>query len=58
MQKTNTGTLRKVFGKPGKYVANINCEYKYPLWKTHKITPDNLKTCSIKDIPIRIVQAA
>ena len=29
----------------------------YPLWKTHKITPDNLKTCCI-DIPTRIVQAA
>ena len=35
-----------------------NCEDIYPLWKTHKITPDNLKTCITKNIPTRVVQAA
>ena len=58
MKKTKTGTLRKVSGPSAKYFANNNCWYIYPLWKTHKLNPDNLKTCSIKDIPIRIVQAA
>ena len=58
MKKTKTGILRKVSGPSAKYFANNNCGYIYPLWKTHKLSPDNLKTCSIFDIPTRIVQAA
>ena len=36
----------------------MNCGYIYPLWKTHKLSPNQLKDCDITDIPIRIVQAA
>ena len=57
-KKTKTGILRKVCGPSAKYFSNNNCGYVYPLWITHKISPDNLKTCCIKDIQTRTVQAA
>ena len=57
MKKTKTSILRKVSGPSTKNFANNNCGYIYPLWKTHKRNPDNLKTCSIKDIPTKLVQA-
>ena len=35
-----------------------NCGYVYPLWKTHKLSPRQLKESNFNDVPIRIVQAA
>ena len=58
IKKTNTGVLKKVSGPLANYFSNNGCGYIYPLWKTHKITLDNLKTSSIKDIPTRILHTA
>ena len=58
IKKVKTGGLRKVSGPSAKHFANNSCGYIYPLYKTHKISPDTLKTCSINKIPTRIVQAA
>ena len=58
LKKTKPGSLRKISGIKAKYFANDSCGYIYPLWKTHKLTPETLKKCNINDIPTRIVQAA
>ena len=58
MKKIKTGILRKVSGPSAKHFVYKNCGYIHTLWKALKITLDNLKTCSIKDIPTRIVQVA
>ena len=56
--RTKTGNFNKATGSKAKYFSNMNCGYIYPLWKTHKMSPDKLKECTINDIPVRIVQAA
>ena len=40
MKKVKTGGLRKVSGPLAKHFANNSCGYIYPLYKTHKISPD------------------
>ena len=32
--------------------------YAYPLFKTHKVTPDSFNNISIFDLPTRILQSA
>ena len=56
--RTKTGNFSKATGSKAKYFSNMNCGYIYPLWKTHKMSPEKLKECAINDIPVRIVQAA
>ena len=58
LKKTKSGGFRKISGIKAKYFANDNCGYIYPLWKTHKLTPETLKNCNLNDIPTRTVQAA
>ena len=56
--RTKLGYFSKATGSKAKYFSNTNCGYIYPLWKTHKLSPEKLKECVIDDIPVRIVQAA
>ena len=57
-KKAPSGNLRKCTGSTAKYFANENCGFIYPLWKTHKLSPEELRHCNITEIPIRVVQAA
>ena len=57
-KQTPAGNLRKCSGSTAKYFANENCGFIYPLWKTHKLSPERLKQCNITEIPIRVVQSA
>ena len=46
---------------PGSIAKHFICEtpgYSYPLFKTHKLTPEQLKHASIFDIPTRLLQSA
>nr|CAB3263301.1 uncharacterized protein LOC108950347 [Phallusia mammillata] len=56
--KEYSGCLRKVPGPSAKYFSNTQPAYVYPLFKTHKLTPEQLRTCSIDRIPIRLLQSA
>ena len=49
---------QKIPGPTAKYFSCKNPGYAYPLFKTHKLQPDNLKTISIFDIPVRLLQSA
>ena len=56
--KIKLGTLRKATGSTAKFFSNMNCEYINPLWKTHKLSLEQLKEFKIYDIPVWIVLAA
>ena len=49
---------QKIPGPTAKYFSCKTLGYAYPLFKTHKLQPDNLKTISIFDIPVRLLQSA
>ena len=51
--RTKLGNFSKATGSKAKYFSNMNCGYIYPLWKTHKLSPEKLKECVINDIPVR-----
>ena len=43
VKKTSFGILRKTSGSVAEYLSNESCGYIYPLWKKHKLSPENLK---------------
>ena len=52
--RTKLGTLRKAIGSSAKFFSNMNCRLVQPLWKTHKLSPEQLKECNINKTPIRM----
>ena len=58
IKQTPSGNLKKCIGSTAKCFANQNCGFIYPLWKTHKLSPEQLKQYALKQIPTRVVQAA
>ena len=57
-KQTPQGNLRKCTGSTSKYFDNENCEFIYPLWKTHKLSPERINEFNLTEIPIRVVQSA
>ena len=55
-KQTPSSILRKCTGSTAKY--SENCGFIYPLWTTHKLSPERLKQFNLTEIPIRVVQAA
>ena len=49
---------QKIPGSVAKFFSSNRPEYAYPLFKTHKLTPDALSNVSVFDIPIRLLQSA
>ena len=56
--KTKTGRIMKMPGPEAKYFDNFDLGYVYVLVKTHKMKPEQLVSCNVHDIPVRLVQAA
>jgi len=56
--KCKNNTYRKVNGASAKYFRCDTPVYSYPLFKTHKLTPENLLNVDIKEIPVRLLQSA
>ena len=57
-KQTPARNLRKCTGSTSKYFDNENCEFIYPLWKTHKLSPERINEFNLTEIPIRVVQSA
>ena len=51
-------SYKKIPGPTAKQFFCKTHEYAYPLFKTHKLQPDILKTIFIFDIPVRLLQSA
>jgi len=51
--KCKNNAYRKVNGASAKYFRCSTPAYTYPLFKTHKLTPENLLNVDIKEIPVR-----
>ena len=49
---------QKIPGPVAKIFSSNRPGYAYPLFKTHKLTPDALSNVSVFDIPIRLLQSA
>ena len=49
---------QKIPGPVAKFFSSNRPGYAYPLFKTHKLTPDALNNVSVFDIPIRLLQSA
>jgi len=56
--KCENNAYRKNNGASAKYFRCNTPAYAYPLFKTHKLTPENLWNVDIKDIPVRLLQSA
>ena len=56
--KCTNNVHRKVNGASAKYFCCNTPAYAYPLFKTHKLTPENLLNVDIKEIPMRLLQSA
>ena len=56
--KCKNNAYRKVNGASAKYFRCNTPAYAYPLFKTHKLTPENLLNVDIKEIPVRLLQSA
>jgi len=56
--KRENNAYRKVNGASAKYFRCNTPAYAYPLFKTHKLTPENLLEVDIKEIPVRLLQSA
>ena len=56
--KCKNNEYRKVNGTSAKYFRCNTPAYAYPLFKTHKLTPENLLNGDIKQIPVRLLQSA
>ena len=52
------GNYRKIPGPIAKHFACNQPAYAYPLFKTHKISPNDLQDISVFDIPVRLLQSA
>ena len=50
--------IQKISGVIAKHFVCEKPGYAYPLFKTHKISPNILHTISVFDIPIRLLQSA
>ena len=55
--KCKNNAYRKVNGASAKYFRCNIPAYAYPLFKTHKRTPENLLNVDIKEIPVRLLQS-
>ena len=49
---------QKIPGLVAKFFSSSRPGYAYPLFKTHKLTPDALSNVSVFDIPISLLQSA
>ena len=56
--KLQNGVYRHVQGYSSKYFCNYVPAYAYPLFKTHKLAQNQVQTCSIFDISVRLLQSA
>ena len=56
--KCKNNAYRKVNGASAKYFRCNTPAYAYPLFKTHKLTPEILLNVDIKEIPVRLLQSA
>ena len=54
--KCKNNAYRKVSGASAKHFRCNTPAYAYPLFKTHKLTPENLLNVDIKEIPVRLLQ--
>jgi len=54
----HNGAYKKIPGINSKYFNCYKTAYAYPLFKTHKILPEELLSISVHDIPIRLLQSA
>lgn len=56
--KFENGFYRHISGPSAKYFSVSNTAYAYPLFKTHKLLEEQLRTVEAIDIPTRFLQAA
>ena len=56
--KCKNNAYHKVNGTSAKYFRCNTPAYAYPLFKTHKLTPENLLNVDIKEILVRLLQSA
>ena len=56
--KIKDGKYTHVIGSIAKYFCCNTPAYAYPLFKTHKLSEDQLQCASIFDIPVRLLQSA
>ena len=56
--KCKNNAYRKVNGASAKYFRCNTPAYVYPLFKTHKLTPENVLNVDIKEIPVCLLQSA
>jgi len=56
--KCKSNSYRKVNGALAKFFCCNTPAYAYPLFKTHKLSPENLLNADIKDISVRLLQSA
>jgi len=56
--KCKNNAYRKVNGASAKYFRCNTPAYAYPLFKTHKLTPENLLNVDIKEMPVGLLQSA
>ena len=56
--KCKNNAYGKVNGASAKYFRCNTPAYAYPLFKTHKLTPENLLNVDIKEIPVRLLLSA
>ena len=52
------GNYRKIPGPIAKHFACNQPAYAHPLFKIHKISPNDLQDISVFDIPVRLLQSA
>ena len=56
--KCKSNSYRKVNGALAKFFPCDTPVYAYPVFKTCKLTPENLLNVDIKDIPVRLLKSA
>jgi len=56
--KENNDIYQHISGVKAKYFNCNETAYAYPMFKTHKIKPEELATINIFNIPVRLLQSA
>jgi len=56
--KENNGIYQHISGVKAKYFNCNETAYAHPLFKTHKIKPEELATTNVFNIPVRLLQSA
>ena len=56
--KCKSNSYRKVSGASAKFFCCNTPAYAYPLFKTHKLSLENLLNVDIKGIPVRLLQSS